>query len=184
MSSDGRLCEFDETGQELTVRNEEIKKVWKMNNSVLVGIAGSASILIEVIEYLRSFEHLENLDIGNIVKKVQKLVKNQYKGDIKSLIFIGGKNLNGGYELNILSSENHFEIERNEPIPNSILAYAFFPKNVDKEEMMSKYIYVPFASGEFINTDKIRFSLEACINKIAETELSVNNKIYNEIIEN
>lgn len=176
--ADSRMIEFQAgTRMEYIIADENVKKLYRVNNNVCIGICGDYNAGKEAIRELDSYQK-EYLTLEKIVKIVLDKAKELAHELLGITIIIVGKNRKGKLTLHEVSAKTNYKMEIYEPV-GGVVVRASFPVS---EEVSNEIINKHLSSVVPWSTDTFFIRMRDCIYDIADLNDTVNKNISVELI--
>lgn len=181
--SDGRLVKInDMNSKNLTVVNEEFKKISRINRNVMIGFTGDPVPTINALNELNTYANLESLSLEEIKEIVVNSLKKQQINFLGVKLIISGRNKSNIFVTYTLDSKNNFaEVPYILSFPNAFAVNYALPNNEGgKLEMICKrHIENTQPWGTL---DALKQHMRDCIKEISEVCPSVNSNVFEEFI--
>jgi hypothetical protein len=180
MMCDGRMVEFtSDNKKEYKIADENIKKIFRVNKDVCIGIGGDAIAGDKALKELNGYNP-ELLKLEKIEKIIREKAMEKVKDWIGIKIIIAGRNRKGLFTVHILNSENGYIGEYYEPKGEEILIKGAFPdKNYDWQQLLDKHLY---STNPWGTSDNLKKHMRDCIINVSELDKTVNTNIFEEMI--
>ena len=184
MMSDGRMVKInDMTSNDLTIVDENCKKIRRINRNVMIGFTGDPIPMINTLNELSTYTNLESLTLERIKRIVINSLKKQQINFLGVKLIISGRNKSNIFVTYTIDSKNDFkEIPYIIDFPNGFAVNYALPNddNGKLENICKKHID---NTMPWVNLDNLKRHMKDCINEISKECPSINNNIFEEFIE-
>lgn len=178
MVSDGRLVEEPVQNGVPKVLTEELPKIRKINKNVVVGFAGDSLAAIKILNAVDEYQ-LPHLTLEKTVKILQQKAQDTACEAVGVRILVGGRGRKGDFMLVTLGSADGYV-----PQTQPARADAYLIEGACSHTEIAPYLeqFVKPDAAAWKSLDDIAHTLDACIEKIAAVDESVNTKFYRELV--
>lgn len=173
---DGRMTNLS-TGE---VAYEKIQKIYKINNNVCIGFTGDP---------IAAGIALKELDSYSLNTMTLERIKRVFIGKLKEIplnplgikVIITGRNKSNKFVTYSIDSKNNFEEESYVNIPDAGFVVVYSGSNSSVIELIvNKNIY---STSPWKSIDDLRQHMTHCIREVALIDPTVNNEIYEVMIQ-
>lgn len=178
MVSDGRLVEEPVQNGTPKVLTEELPKIRKINKNVVVGFAGDSLAAIKILNAVDEYQ-LPHLTLEKTVKILQQKAQETACEAVGVRILVGGRGRKGDFMLVTLGSADGYQPQTQPARPD-----AYLIEGACSHTEIAPYLeqFVKPDAAAWKSLDDIAHTLDACIEKIAAVDETVNTKFYRELV--
>lgn len=182
MVSDNRLVRYDENNN-IQIVSEEFKKIFRINENVLVGITGDAVQCQNVLITLQKSDpsKLNLIQVKEIITNTLKAAKNEINM-LGVKIIVSGRQPNGNFMTYVIDSKNDFKDISYNPKGNyNCLVYSL-PKKQNPTDNYGNIIESAIKNGNYSSTKDLVVAIGHAIYEISKLNIGVNDTISYEVM--
>ncbi len=178
MVSDGRMVEEPVAPEGPKVITEDLPKLRKINQNVIVGFAGDLLGAVQIVNALDEYD-LRYLALEKTVRILREKAAAVPLQPVGVRLLVGGRGRKGGFLLTSLGSEQGFEPQTQPARPGAYLIEGAC-SHTDIGPFLEEKVK-PDAAG-WKSLDDVAKTLDGCIAAIAGQDKTVNTSYYRELV--
>jgi hypothetical protein len=192
--SDGRCVTYNEYGKINGIKQDDFRKIFKLNDKVIYGRTGKFFTKVENpsgVDLLEPFKEYPDKSIMTMPIALKSILKYLDKEKLKGnnhfqTHILGGKDNKGQfciYTVQYKNAETPYEPQRYDFLGENMLQVRMSVPNIPAEtvtKILNRHIYAKAQS----RTDhkELIFDMEQCVNDIAKIDETVGGKIFVESV--
>ena len=178
MVSDGRMVEEPIGPEGPKVITEDLPKLRKINQNVIVGFAGDLLAAVQIVNALDEYD-LRYLTLEKTVRILREKAATVPLQPVGVRLLVGGRNRKGQFVLTTLGSAEQYV-----PQTQPARAGAYLIEGACSHTEIAPWLEqeVKPRAAEWRSLDDIAHTLDDCIAKLAQQDQSVNTHYYRELV--
>lgn len=178
MVSDGRMVEEPVQAGKPKVITDDLPKLRKINQNVIVGFAGDVLAAVQIVNALDEYD-LRYMTLEKAVRVMREKAATVPLQPVGVRLLVGGRGRKGGFLLTSLGSEQGFEPQTQAARPGAYLIEGAC-SHTDIGPFLEEKVKPDTANWKSL--DDVARTLDACIAAIAEQDKTVNTSYYRELV--
>lgn len=178
MVSDGRMVEEPVQAGKPKVITDDLPKLRKINQNVIVGFAGDVLAAVQIVNALDEYD-LRYMTLEKAVRVMREKAATVPLQPVGVRLLVGGRGRKGGFLLTSLGSEQGFEPQTQEARPGAYLIEGAC-SHTDIAPFLEEKVKPDTANWKSL--DDVARTLDGCIAAIAEQDKTVNTSYYRELV--
>lgn len=172
MVGDSRMIAFNKDGEFETVE-EDVQKVQKINENILVGYTGDPIPILTAIKELDTYDR-KTLTLGQVRKILFNTIKTLPLNDLGIKLIISGRNKYGKMLMYVIDTKNNYKVEKYEPdLQKPAFSCAGREQQIIKP-ILDKYI---FNTYPWDNIYQLKDYMIKCVQEVSNNDETVNDNV-------
>ena len=178
MVSDGRMVEEPVGPEGPKVITEDLPKLRKINQNVIVGFAGDLLGAVQIVNALDEYD-LRYLTLEKTVRILREKAATVPLQPVGVRLLVGGRGRKGGFQMATFSTEDGYQPDIRPAQPGAYLIEGACA-HTEIGPLLDKHLRA--GAEHWRSMDDIAASLDACIRDAAARDETANDKIYRQLV--